>query len=583
MWNSQRRTSRLDGWKTSDIFQVILYIFVNLWYNIPMKRTEINETSNREMITISRAEYEAMQVRLAEQNQLLNAKSAELAQALLQNRWLMEQLKLNKRKLFGSASEQLDQLVMEQFAHLFNEAEAWDADSVEPTKKSEKKKPRKRRSGSIDDVIPEGTPVEVVEHPLPENERVCDVCGGELVQIGVEIHRSLQMEPARFWMQEDHYPTYACKHCEKETGEANVVSTPMEPTVIPGSFASPSAIAHLAVQKYVMYSPLYRLEQEFDRQGLKLSRQTMSNWLLTAAEEWLQPIYAVLHQRLCREAVLHGDETTLQVLHEKGKSATSKSYMWLYRTSGNAEAPIVLYDYQPNRKAENAEQFLEEFTGWLHADGYQGYHRLRPNIRVVGCWAHARRKFDEAQTAVPKEQQSASKPAEALCYFAKLFQLEQDFAALTAEERYTRRLEQEKPVLEALLVWANALKPQTAPKSALGKALHYLLEQWPYLVRYLEDGRLELSNNRAERSIKPFVMGRKNFLFCNTPGGAQSSAVLYSLIETAKETGLDPYRYLQWVLERAPKLAQAADEAWSEKLIPSQAPEECNVSLQGTS
>ena len=244
-----------------------------------MKHTEMNETSNREMITISRAEYEAMQAQLdaktaelAEQNQKLEAKTAELAeenqklaaelteenrklaaelaQALLQNRLLMEQLKLSKRKLFGSSSEQLDQMVMDQFAHLFNEAEAWDADSVEPAKKAEKRKPRKRRSGSIDDVIPEGTPVEVVEHPLPENERVCSICGGELVQIGVEIRRSLQMEPARFWVREDSYPTYACKACEKETDEANVVSTPMEPAVIPGSFASPSAIAHLGVQKY---------------------------------------------------------------------------------------------------------------------------------------------------------------------------------------------------------------------------------------------------------------------------------------------------------------------------------------------
>ena len=161
-----------------------------------MKRTEMNETSNRETITISRAEYEAMQAQLAEQNQQLDAKTAELAQALLQNRWLMEQLKRNKRKLFGSSSEQLDQMVMDKFSYLFNEAEAWDADSVEPAKKGEKKSPRKRRSGSIDDVIPEGTPVEVVEHPLPENERVCNVCGSELVEIGVEIHRSLQMRPA---------------------------------------------------------------------------------------------------------------------------------------------------------------------------------------------------------------------------------------------------------------------------------------------------------------------------------------------------------------------------------------------------
>ena len=214
-----------------------------------------------------------------------------------------------------------------------------------------------------------------------------------------------------------------------------------------------------------MCSPLYRLEQEFDRQGLKLSRQTMSNWLLKATEDWLQPVYDVLHRKLSQEAVLHGDETTLQVLHEKGKSAASKSYMLLYRISGNAEAPIVLYDYQPNRKAENAEQFLTEFSGWLHADGYQGYHKLLEQIRVVDCWTHGRRKFNEVLTAVPKEQQSASKPAEALCYFAKLFQLEQDFAALTTEERFAKRLEQEKPVLEALLAWTNALKPQTTPSA----------------------------------------------------------------------------------------------------------------------
>lgn len=171
---------------------------------------------------------------------------------------------------------------------------------------------------------------------------------------------------------------------------------------------------------------------------------------------------------------------------------------------------------------------------------YQGYHKPPERIRVVGCAAHARRKFDEALTALPKEQQQTSKAAEALCYFAKLFQLEQSFAELKPEERYTKRLEQAKPVLDALLAWANDLIPRTAPKSALGKALHYLKEQWPYLVRYLEDGRLELSNSRAERSIKPFVVGRKGWLFSNTP----ASAVIYSLIETAKENSSDPYRYL---------------------------------------
>ena len=328
-----------------------------------------------------------------------------------------------------------------------------------------------------------------------------------------------------------------------------------------------------------MYSPLYRLEQEFNRQGLKLSRQTMSNWLLNVSEIWLQPIYNVLHEKLRKEQVLHADETTLQVLKEAGRPSTSKSYMWLYRTSGYAEQAIVLYEYQSTRKAEHAENFLKGFSGWLHADGYQGYHRLPENIRVVGCWAHARRKFDEALQTLPKEKQKDSPAAVGECYCSRLFKLEEAFAELTPEERYEKRLEQEKPVLDALLSWANEMQAKTAPKSAMGRAIHYLLEQWPYLIRYLEDGRLELSNNRAERSIKPFVMGRKNWLFANTPGGAQASSVIYSLIETAKENHLDPYRYLLWILRNAPALSQT-DAAWAEQLTPASAPDECRIPLK---
>ena len=248
-----------------------------------------------------------------------------------------------------------------------------------------------------------------------------------------------------------------------------------------------------------------------------------------------------------------------------------------YRTSGCVEQSIVLYEYQPTKKAEHAETFLRGFNGWLHADGYQGYHKLPGNIRVVGCWAHARRKFDEALQTLPKEMQKDSPAAIGECYCSRLFKLEQAFAELTPEERSEKRLEQEKPVLDALLSWANEMQAKTAPKSALGRAIHYLLEQWPYLTRYLEDGRLELSNNRAERSMKPFVMGRKNWLFANTPGGAQASAMIYSLIETAKENGLDPYRYLLWILQTAPQLSET-NKAWAESLLPANATEECYMS-----
>ena len=536
-----------------------------------MEKTRELPEKSEEMVTISRAEYEALQAKLHAQNQELvkknqelEGKSQELVAALLKNQWLLEQLRLNRKKQYGPSSEQLDQLVFEQFGRVFNEAEAWCA-GVGKKETQVKAHTRKPRSGSMEEVVPEGTPVEVVEH-RPE-DRSCPKCGSEMVEIGKEVRRTLKMEPARFWIQEDVYYTYACKVCEKETGDSVIVNTPKKPAVLPGSFASPEAIAHLMVQKFVMYSPLYRQEQEWGRQGLKLSRQVMSHWLLRAAEDWLAPIYQELHRELLKRDVLHGDETTLQVLKEPGKSAQSKSYMWLYRTGGDAEHPIVLYDYRPDRKAKNAEEFLEGFSGYLHADGYQGYHKLRSDIRVVGCWAHARRKFDEAVKSLPKKEQAGCAALEGQAFCTKLFAIEAEIQDLSLEEKRKQRQGRAKPVLDALFSWAEEKRKVTPPKSALGKALHYLKEQRPYLVRYLEDGRLEISNNRAERSIKPFVMGRKNWLFANTPAGARASAVIYSLMETAKETGLDPYKYLLWALREAPKLFET-DREWAKKLTP---------------
>ncbi len=208
---------------------------------------------------------------------------------------------------------------------------------------------RKKQSGSVTEIVPEGTPTEVVEHRLSEEELICSACGSKMEEIGKEVRRSLQMEPARFWIREDVYYTYACRKCEQDSGEANIPENTEGACAAARQLCFRGGVAHIAVQKFVMYSPLYRLEQEF-QPAMKLSRQTMSNWLLNVSDTWLQPIYEVLHRQLCREKVLHGDETTLQVLKEPGKAATSKSYMWLYRTSGCTEHPIVLYEYQPNRK-----------------------------------------------------------------------------------------------------------------------------------------------------------------------------------------------------------------------------------------
>ena len=526
-----------------------------------------NETRTGETITISRAEYDAQKARITELER--------------QVEWFMEQLRLLRKRQFGASSEQTKEQLDGQLSLLFNEAEAYAAPPG-PKKVTQVAAHTRKQSGSVKDVVPENIPVEVIEHRIPEEERKCPECGETMQEIGKEVRETLVLIPAQAKLRQDVYYTYACKNCEKneenDAGKEDVstplVKAPKEPAVIPGSFASPEAIAHIMTQKFCMASPLYRQEQEWGRQGLKLSRQTMSNWVLRAAEDWLKPVYDELHLRLVKREVLHADETTLQVLQEPGRKAQTKSYMWLYRTSGDAKYHIVLYEYQPSRKAEHAEEFLNGFSGYLHADGYQGYHKLPEDIRVVGCWAHARRKFDEALNALPPGKRDGSAAYIGLDYCNKLFAREEQFKGLSPEDRTKHRLKEEKPILDALLAWANSVP--AAPKSALGKALHYLQEQWPYLIRYLEDGRLELSNNRAERSIKPFVIGRKNFLFANSPLGAQASAVIYSLIETAKENQLDPYRYLLWVLEQAPNLF-LTDRAWAEKLTPDNAPAVCRT------
>jgi len=530
----------------------------DLWYAVSM---EIKDMQARI------EELEKQNKELTEDRQRLQEENARLRQSYDN---LLEQIRLAKKKQFGSSSEKLTKEELEeQLSLFFNEAEFILAEEVK--EQQVKAHTRKKKEFTLDK-LPEGMPVEVVEH-YPE-DTVCPDCGTEMECIGKEVKRTLVAQPQRFYVREDHYFTYACSKCRNEGIEVPIVKAEKEASVIPGSFASPELLAHLMTQKFCMMLPLYRQEQELGRMGIPLSRQTMSNWMVRGSQDWLSPIYDVLHRQLLERDVLHADETTLQVLQEPGKKAQSKSYMWLYRTSGDAEHPIVLYEYKPDRKAENAEQFLEGFSGWLHADGYQGYHRLPENIRVVGCWAHARRKFDEAVASLPTQEQPGSAALKGQRYCNELFALEQEWKNLTPEERYTKRQEKAKPILDALLAWAKS--KNAAPKSALGKALYYLQEQWPYLIRYLEDGRLELSNNRAERSIKPFVMGRKNWLFANTPAGAQSSAVIYSLMETAKENGLDPYSYLTWVFRQAPVLS-GTDPHWAEKLTPEHAPQECRT------
>ena len=530
-----------------------------------MKKVDNFQTSNAEMVTISRAEYEELQTQSKRVSELEGRVDV-----------LMEALRLAHHKQFGASSEKSEESLMEQLSFLFNEAEVFSAADKEDTENVTvvaAHKRHKKHEYTLDN-LPEDVATRQVEHRLEGEALVCPQCGNTMTEIGKEVVRTLEIIPAQMVVREDIYYTYACRSCSEnadEGCETPVVKAPREKNIIPGSFATPEAIAHIMTQKFVMGSPLYRQEQEINRKGIHLSRQTMSNWILKATEDYLTPVYEQLHRELLTREVLHADETTLQVLHEPGKKPQSASFIWLYRTSGDVDEPIVLYEYQPGRGAKHPKEFLAGYKGYLHTDGYTGYHDLGEAITVVGCWAHMRRKFDEAVKSLPKGKTKGSSASQGLTYCNLLFGIEQEIAGKTAEERYEERLRQAKPVLDAMFAWANSRT--AAPKSALGKALNYLKEQWPYLTNYLKDGRLEISNNRAERSIKPFVIDRKNFLFANTPKGADGSAIMFSLIQTAIENGLDPYKYLTWLMRKA-KDADLTDLNTVKKLLPWNAVEE---------
>ena len=499
-------------------------------------------------MTITKAEYDN-----------LVAEKAERARLERQVEYLLEQMRLSRHRQFGASSEKSEYDLAQ--LNLFNEAEVMaDPEQPEP-ELTEVEKHYRKRSRLTTDKLPEDLPVEVIEYTLPEDEQACCECGCALHVMGHETRRELKIIPAQATIVEHRRAVYSCRCCETGGDRVPVRKAELPKSVIAGSFASPEAIAHVVAQKFVMGVPLYRQEQEWKRQGLALSRQTMSNWLLRAAGDWLKPLYGQLRERLRQRQVLHADETTLQVLREPEKAAQSKSYMWLYRTGGDTDRPIVLYEYQPDRKAKHPEAFLQGFQGYLHADGYEGYHKLPDGITVVGCWAHLRRKFDEALKILPEDGRKSSLALVGKRYCDRLTQLERDFAELSPEERQEKRMEASKPVMEAFFSWAESCG--AIPKSPVGKAVHYAHTQRRYLERIVLDGRLEITNNRAERSIKPFVIGRKNWLFANTPGGAQASAILYSMVETAKENGLDPYRYLAALLRELPN---CPEEDWAEFL-----------------
>ena len=540
-----------------------------MWYTEPMKNDTSTTTRTTETVTISSAEYERLS-HLEQENEWLNGRV----------RWLEEQLKVLAKNHFGSKHESASEEVIGQMALLFDEAEVYahlEELEQEQRKAPERKPAEKKKRVFMLDTLPENCEVKVVPHELSEEKRICPVCGSVMEPVGKEVVRTLEIIPAKFVVREDRYVNYACQNCkgedtEDEIGKSQFAKTPHLPMVYPGSYCSPEAAAFLMTQKFVMGSPLYRMEQDFSRSGLELSRQTMSNWMIYCTETWLIPLYETLHKLLLKAEIINADETELQVLREPGRKAQTKSYMWLYRTGNYAEHPVVLYEYQPGRGSKYPLNFLSGFTGYLQTDGYVGYDALK-EVTHVGCMAHLKRKFHDAVTALPNGKKAGS-AVEGEVYCTKLFHLEDTFSELSPEERKQKRQELAKPILDAFLAWGSTRN--ASAKSKLGEALTYLHNNGKELSVYLNDGRLEISNNLAERSIKPFVIDRKNFLFANTPKGATASAVMFSIIQTAIANHLDPYAYLTHIFTEAPKMA-AKGEDWVTAMLPQNAPDSCKT------
>jgi transposase len=496
---------------------------------------------------------------------LVNQQATQIEQLEAKVRWFEEQFHLSRHKQFGASSERS---VKEQ-RNLFNEAEAIaeDGPAEEVLRQAityERRKPGRKP-------IPTDLPMERIEYRLPEEEQICTACGGHLHEMSEQCRHEVKLVPAQAKIVQHARIVYGCRNCEKNSIEVPIKTASAPRPVIEKGLASPSAVAYVMTMKFVDGVPLYRQEQHYARLGIDLSRGVLSNWMLKGSE-WLELIGARLKQHLLLQKILHADETTLQVLKEAGRAAESQSYMWLFRT-GSQGPPIVLYEYQETRAGEHPRNFLKGFKGYLQVDGYAGYHNI-PDVILCGCWAHLRRKFDEALKGLPPNKRASGSCArEALDRINRLFAIERELKRCTPEERLEIRNQKSRPIVEEFRKWLEEILPGVLPKSLFGKAVNYGLNQWEKLVRFLEDGRLEIDNNRAERSIKPFVIGRKNWLFCNTPKGAKASAVIYSIIETAKENGLNPYAYLNYLFEKLPNL-ESRDDATLDQLLP------WNVKLQ---
>ena len=470
-----------------------------------------------------------------------------------------------QRARFGQSSEQKNYVLGKDQLSLFNEAESsQDHKAEEPNPNTIFVEAHERKKKRSQTEMLNNLPEEEVLLEIPEGQLVCGKCGGKMKPIGKKFLRhEMQIVPKQIKLLAYYAVTYACDSCEKDTGLAHIVSVKPPIPLMKHSLASPSTVAYIMTQKYVDGLPLARQEKIWAREGVSLSRATMANWVIQCSEVWLKPLYRYMKQELLTHSVIHADETVVQILKEDGKPATSESRMWLYASAALLRHQVRLFEYQPDRSGKRPESFLKGFEGALVTDGYAGYNQVQ-KVTHCGCWAHARRKWREAMPDGATVK--TSKAAIGFRYCNQLFAEERKCVLYKPEYRKEYRQGKELPLLEEYFAWLNTVHPEKGSK--LEEAVRYSINQKQQLCAFLDKVEVPISNNLAENAIRPFTLGRKNWLFCDTPKGAKASAIVYSLVESAKANGIEPFAYLQHVLVQLPYLGKSPSHEELETLMP---------------
>jgi transposase len=472
---------------------------------------------------------------------------------------LEEKLRLAAHQQFAPTSEKL--AALDQM-NLFNEAEAAGTSEAAPAEVTATTVPEHTRARGKRKPIDVALPRVRIEHDIPETEKTC-ACGCQLTRIGEVTSEQIDLIPARAQVLQHVRFKYGCRTCEGTSHDGPAVVTaelPAQP--LPKTNASPGLAAFVTVSKYADGLPLYRLEGILKRYMISVSRTAMAAWMIKLGE-LVTPLINLFNDIQLGYDVLQMDETTVQVLKEDGRQAKDKSFMWV-RRGGAPGLPVILFDYAATRAGSEPMRLLEDYKGFLQSDDYAGYNAVakRDGMIHVGCLDHARRRFIkavQAQHAIAGHEKGLA--PQALLIIRKLYAIEKlaRDANMTPDQRHRLRAEKAKPVWDELRVWLDSNLGAVPPQSLTGKAISYLAADWPRLMRYLDDGRIEISNVLCENAIRPFVIGRKNWLFSDTPEGAHASAKLYSIIETAKAAGQEPFAYLRHIFEQLPQATTLAD------------------------